>query len=233
MESVHNALDRELWLKGFSAPTPSHALPLMAPKLVHLTCFRCGTTKPRQEFALRQQRRRQPVCLECSGGAAVAVAALTCTRCDVTKPHDQFAAWQRARSDRVCSACTSSAHARSGLSRAISVVACGRCGTTLPRESFGVNQRLRAAPVCRDCTSATITHAISVADMRPPCTFCGAVLFTKEPTSFCCQGGRYAVDFSSYFREPAPFGAAHSQLHGPANNPMATTFWIQRRGSLC
>ena len=44
--------------------------------------------------------------------------------------------------------------------------------------------------------------AISIGSCDVPCSHCGAKLFKAEARTFCCNNGKYAVDFSQYFTSP-------------------------------
>ena len=62
--------------------------------------------------------------------------------------------------------------------------------------------RRTGAPVCADCARCASACSLDLGRCDHKCDHCKAMRFSAEGTTFCCQGGKYAIDFDRYFKPP-------------------------------
>ena len=176
----------------------------MPPKQERLTCTQCEESLCRSRFSLMQRPRKSRICEQCASDNVsdnVQVApTLTCTRCLEPLERARFSPRQQQRAQRVCLHCTARTSASSTEVRA-TYRTCKVCTLTLPRHCFSAR-----AVKCDGCTLQSRpdeeTSAISLGPCDRSCQFCGTLRFQPEATTFCCQAGKYCVDFSTYFEQP-------------------------------
>jgi len=193
-----------------------------------LQCSRCETKYYPTQFSKYQVKRTKRICKKCAAKAA-ANSGLTrkrsspsssapkitkqkegqklkCSRCTTKCDRTQFSKYQLKRAKRICKICAAKAAANSGQSRRTNTKTCDACGETKPDTEFS-SDRLRGKEemVCRECAvlGRPRTTSIALGSQDCMCSHCGAALFKAEHDGFCCNHGKYAVDFSKYFRCPA------------------------------
>jgi len=130
---------------------------------------------------------------------------LRCNRCEVKRPRTEFSKKQIKRANRICKTCAAGAATKSGQSRRKTTATCNSCGETKPHTEFAQDRvRGKGPMLCRDCAEIGRPKATSssLGSQDCKCSHCGAALFKAEAGGFCCNHGKYAVDFSKYFRNP-------------------------------
>ena len=151
------------------------------------------------------------------------LSVLPCHGCGLHKPRAAFAERNLGRSNRRCKACALGTRSQDTLR-------CGGCQADVPRELFSADARKRRERRCPACVSSAVAAARAksgvsraAATGKPlrlglqehPCPHCGAKLWKHELSGFCCNGGKYAIDFAEYFAQPPPMFLAMFRQHWP------------------
>ena len=137
---------------------------------------------------------------------------IKCARCSEDLPRSAFNKCQLKRKlcTSLCLQCTAGWKTRNG--RRIGTLACIQCFESKPSEAFPPIQRYHSArPMCLDCCRDGSAQpgrpqrqaSFDVGALDQKCRHCGAVLYSAEPSTFCCGHGKFAIDFNQYFQSPS------------------------------
>ena len=210
------------------------------PAAATVTCSVCGVDKTHAEFTSTQLHTREHKCKECTADARLqppASLTFTCSHCGLEKPRPAFSTTQLNASVRArkCQACTGPAP----------TLTCTRCGLARPRQDFSATQLDARHRICAECVRPAcpsggrphLDRTIALGPQDHTCAHCGALLFAHEKHGFCCNGGKYAVNFDMFFDRPGNdllrlysttwryLDAASKPVHDPiTNSPRLTGF---------
>ena len=127
----------------------------------------------------------------------------TCRHCELTQARERFSPRQMKRSTRLCIECVAMSPQRSGKTRQATTLVCSVCGISLPPPDLLRDSRRSTFGVCSSCTVRKVT-VLALGAQCAQCPHCHAKLWTHEQTGFCCQYGKHAINFTTYFRAPSP-----------------------------